>query len=79
MLRLLLTAEELEGGQKSVSRKALDELKQQISLLEYLQAHDWQPAREPPVWCQQGRGLLYSYGSKNNATISRIQKRNPPR
>src|SRR4051794_870829 len=32
-------------GKKSVSRKVLDELKQQISLLEYLQAQDWQPAR----------------------------------
>jgi DNA primase len=28
-----------------VSRQALDELKQQISLLDYLQAHDWQQAR----------------------------------
>jgi DNA primase len=28
-----------------VNRKALDELKQQIPLLDYLQAHDWQPAR----------------------------------
>jgi DNA primase len=28
-----------------VSRKVLDELKQQIPLLEYLQAHDWQPSR----------------------------------
>lgn len=27
------------------SRKTLDELKQQIPLLDYLQAHDWQPAR----------------------------------
>jgi DNA primase len=32
-------------GKKSVSRQALDELKQQIALLDYLQAHDWQPAR----------------------------------
>src|SRR6202049_2991627 len=32
-------------GQHSVSRKAIDELKQQIPLLDYLQAHDWQPAR----------------------------------
>jgi DNA primase len=32
-------------GKKSVSRQALDELKQQIPLLDYLQAHDWQPAR----------------------------------
>jgi DNA primase len=33
------------GGEKSVSRQALDELKQQIPLLDYLQAHDWQPVR----------------------------------
>jgi DNA primase len=29
-----------------VSRQALDELKQQIPLLDYLQAHDWRPARQ---------------------------------
>jgi DNA primase len=29
-----------------VSRQALDELKQQIPLLDYLRAHDWQPARQ---------------------------------
>ena len=29
-----------------MSRQALDELKQQIPLLDYLQAHDWQPARQ---------------------------------
>jgi len=34
-----------ERGKKSVSRQALDELKQQIPLLEYLQAQDWRPAR----------------------------------
>jgi DNA primase len=34
------------GGKKSVSRQALDELKQQIPLLDYLQAQDWQPARQ---------------------------------
>jgi DNA primase len=28
-----------------MSREVLDELKQQIALLDYLQAHDWQPAR----------------------------------
>ena len=28
-----------------MSRQALDELKQQIPLLDYLQAHDWQAAR----------------------------------
>ncbi len=26
-------------------RESLDELKQQISLLDYLQAHEWQPAK----------------------------------
>jgi DNA primase len=29
-----------------MSRQALDELKQQIPLLDYLQAHDWQPSRQ---------------------------------
>jgi DNA primase len=33
------------GGKKSVNRQALHDLKQQISLLGYLQAHDWRPAR----------------------------------
>ncbi len=28
-----------------MSRQAIDELKQQIPLLDYVQAHDWQPAR----------------------------------
>jgi len=32
-------------GKKPVSRQVLDELKQQISLLDYLQAQDWRPAR----------------------------------
>src|SRR3989441_1231827 len=32
-------------GKQSMNRMALDELKQQIPLLEYLQAHDWQQAR----------------------------------
>jgi hypothetical protein len=32
-------------GKHSMSRKVLDELKCQIPLLDYLQAHDWQPAR----------------------------------
>jgi DNA primase len=32
-------------GEQSMNRIALDELKQQIPLLEYLQAHDWQQAK----------------------------------
>src|SRR5512132_1120794 len=35
-----------DRGKKSVSRHALDELKQWIRLLDYLQAHDWRPARQ---------------------------------
>ena len=35
-----------------MSRQALDELKKQISLLDYLQAHDWRPGR------QLGRGRI---------------------
>jgi len=34
-----------DRGKQSVSRKTLDELKQQVPLLDYVQAHDWQPAR----------------------------------
>jgi DNA primase len=34
-----------DRGKKSVNRQALDELKQQIPLMGYLQAHDWYPAR----------------------------------
>src|SRR6266852_2353719 len=34
------------GGKKSMSSPALDELKQQIPLLDYRQAQDWQPTRE---------------------------------
>ena len=33
-----------DRGKKSVNRQALDALKQQISLMDYLQAHDWHPA-----------------------------------
>ena len=33
------------GGRQFVNRTIIDELKQQIPLLDYLQAHDWQPAR----------------------------------
>src|ERR1700728_1022646 len=32
-------------GEQSMNRIVLDELKQQIPLLEYLQAHDWQQAK----------------------------------
>jgi len=34
-----------DGGKKSVNRQALHDLKRQIPLLDYLQAHDWRPAR----------------------------------
>jgi DNA primase len=34
-----------DGGKKPVNRQALHDLKQQIPLLGYLQAHDWRPAR----------------------------------
>ena len=33
------------GGKKSVNREALEELKQQIPLMGYLQAHEWRPTR----------------------------------
>src|SRR5215467_6035166 len=34
-----------DRGKKSVNRQALDDLKQQIPLMGYLQAHDWHPTR----------------------------------
>jgi DNA primase len=34
-----------DRGRKSVSRQALDELKQQIPLLDYLKGQDWKPVR----------------------------------
>lgn len=34
-----------DRGKKSVNRQTLDDLKRQIPLMGYLQAHDWQPAR----------------------------------
>src|SRR5579864_4382648 len=34
------------GGERSMSREVIDELKRQISLLDYLQAQDWRPARQ---------------------------------
>jgi DNA primase len=34
-----------DRGKQPVNRETLDELKRQISLLDYLQAHDWRPAR----------------------------------
>jgi DNA primase len=33
-------------GQESVTRDALDDLKRQIPILDYLQAHDWRPLRQ---------------------------------
>src|SRR4051812_28763212 len=33
-------------GKKSVTRGALDELKRQILIWDYLQAHDWRPVRQ---------------------------------
>ena len=33
-------------GKKSVKREVLDDLKRQIPLLDYLQAHDWRPVRQ---------------------------------
>ena len=42
-----------DRGKKSVSRQALDELKQQIPLLDYLQGQDWQPSRQ----LSQGRWM----------------------
>jgi DNA primase len=34
-----------DGGKKSMNREAIDELKEQIPLMGYLQSQDWRPAR----------------------------------
>jgi len=34
------------GGEKPVSREALNAFKQKIPLLDYLEAHHWQPVRQ---------------------------------
>src|SRR6202158_5056530 len=47
-------------GKKSMSRQALDDLKRQIPLLDYLQAHDWQPARQLSRGRLMGLCLLHS-------------------
>ena len=43
------------GGEKSVSRQAIDELKQQIPLLDYLKAHGWRSVRR--LSCGRWMGL----------------------
>ncbi len=43
-----------DRGKKSVNRQALDDFKQQIPLMGYLQAHDWHPARPLSPWPMDG-------------------------
>ncbi len=57
------------GGEKSVSRKALDELKQQIPLLDYLEAHDWRPARQ----LSRGRRIGLCPGSAQGSAPQFLQ------
>ena len=58
-----------------MSRQALDELKQQISLLDYLQTHDWHPARD----LSGGRlmGLCPLHADHNRASSSTVPVGNP--
>jgi DNA primase len=48
------------GGKKPVNRKAIDELKQQIPLLHYLEAHDWRPLRRLSRGRWMGLCLLHA-------------------
>src|SRR5215204_5230448 len=50
-------------GKKSVIRQAIDELKQQIPLLDYLQAHHWHPPR--PVSRGRWVGLCPLHEDRN--------------
>ena len=67
-----------DRSKRSMSRQALDELKQQIPLLDDLQAQDWQPARrlsrgrwmglylhsdhKPSFLVDPSKSLFYCYG-----------------
>src|SRR5499427_10794049 len=51
-----------DRGKKSVNRQALDDLKQQIPLMGYLQAHDWHPAR--PLSRGRWMGLCPLHGDR---------------
>jgi hypothetical protein len=55
-----------DRGKKSVNRQALDELKGQIPLMGYLQAHDWQPAR--PLSRGRWMGLCPLHGITSQAS-----------
>jgi DNA primase len=50
-------------GKKSVNRHTLDDLKQQIPLMGYLQAHDWHPVR--PLSRGRWMGLCPLHGDHN--------------
>ena len=49
-----------------MNRQALDELKRQIPLLDYLQAHDWRPAR--PLTAADGWGCALCMQITNQAS-----------
>ena len=55
-----------DRGKNSVNRQALDDLKQQIPLMGYLQAQDWHPARPlsrgRSFLVDPNKGLFYCYG-----------------
>jgi DNA primase len=51
-----------DRGKKSVNRQTLDDLKRQIPLMGYLQAHDWHPAR--PLSRGRWMGLCPLHGDR---------------
>src|ERR1022692_3079899 len=55
-----------DRGQKSVNRQDLDDLKRQIPLMGYLQAHDWHPA--PPSAVADGWGCALCMEITNQAS-----------
>jgi DNA primase len=70
-----------------VNRRVLDELKQQIPLMGYLQAHDWQPARplsrgrwmglcplhdKPSFLVDPNKDLFYCYGCGRGGDVIRF-------
>ena len=63
-------------GKKSVNREALDELKEQIPLMGYLQAHDWQQVR--PIGFGRFLGLCPLHADHKPSLVVDPQKESVP-
>jgi DNA primase len=60
------------GGRQFVNRKIIDELKQQVPLLDYLQAHDWQAPR--PIGFGRLLGLCPLHADRKPSLLVDLNK-----